>query len=203
MFIWLCAALAALRPDDPEQQADVARMKRIAGGDASALGDVYDRHARAVYSLALRIVGEEAEAEEVIQEVFAQAWRQSDRYDESRGSVAAWLLTMTRTRAIDRVRARRARPDRDGAASDYVLHNVQAPGVDPADALAAAEDAGRLRTALSELAPAQRIAIEMAYYEGLSQTEIAERLATPLGTVKTRIRSGLLKLRDALAGGER
>ena len=202
MFIWLCAALAAVRPDDPDYAEDLARMKRIAAGDASALAEVYDRHSRAVYSLALRIVGEQAEAEEVIQEVFAQAWRQSDRYDASRGPVAAWLLTMARTRAIDRLRARRARPDRGDTASEHVLRNVEAPGANPADALVANEDAGRLRLALAELAPAQRAAIELAYYEGLSQTEIAERLATPLGTIKTRIRTGLLKLRDALTGGD-
>lgn len=170
-------------------------MKR---GDADALAELYDRHARPVYSLALRIVQDQSDAEDLVQDVFTQAWRQASRFDASRGSVAAWLLTMTRSRAIDRLRARRVRPDRG--------IDVQ-PSPEIADAsstadqqLLSAEQVARVRSALDALPLLQRVAIELAYYEGLTHTEIADRLEQPLGTVKTRIRLALMKLREALAG---
>ena len=197
--MWLFAALAAL-PGARDQADDAARVAGLAAGDSSALAALYDAHARAVYSLALRVVGDESEAEDVLQEVFAQAWRQAARYDRSRGTVAAWLLTMARTRAIDRLRAKRARPDMNASAGDDVWLDVAAPAIDPGDAIAAARDAERVRDALRDLPLLQRLAIELAYFEGLTQAEIAERLDQPLGTVKTRIRLGLLKLRDALSG---
>ena len=201
-MIWLFAALAA--PLDARGQGDdVACVARAASGDSSALSALYDAHARAVYSLALRVVGDEADAEDVLQEVFTQAWRQASRYDASRGSVAAWLLTMARTRAIDRLRARRARPDTAASMGEQEWLDLSAPVVDPEDAIAAARDAERLREALHELPLLQRLAIELAYFEGLSQSEIADRLEQPLGTVKTRIRLGLLKLRDALSRSAR
>ena len=196
----LLAAVARLLPDDRERSADIRCIKEMAAGDASGLSAIYDRHSTAVYSLALRIVREESEAEDVVQEVFAQAWRQADRYDARRGSVIAWLLIMTRTRAIDRLRMRLARPDRQSTPDPAVLDQLPAAGEDPASGLVAQEDAQRVRQALEELPLLQRMAIELAFFEGLSQSEIAERLEQPLGTVKTRIRLGLLKLRDALGG---
>jgi RNA polymerase sigma-70 factor (ECF subfamily) len=183
-----------------EQSDEVSRVNRMAAGDEAALAAVYDEHARAVYSFILRILGDEGEAEDVLQEVFAQAWRQASRYDTIRGTVAAWLLNMARTRAIDRLRARRARPDRAAATPEEAVAALPAATIDPADALAAEQDAERVRKALHALPALQRRAIELAYFEGLTQSEIAGRLAEPLGTIKTRIRLGLLKLRDALTG---
>jgi RNA polymerase sigma-70 factor (ECF subfamily) len=200
-MMWLFAALAALPFGVREQGDEVAWVARVASGDSTALSALYDAHAGAIYSLALRVVGDEADAEDVLQEVFTQAWRQASRYDASRGSVAAWLLTMARTRAIDRLRARRARPDSAATTGDEALLDLSAPVVDPGDALESARDAERLRQALGELPLLQRLAIELAYFEGLTQSEIAERLEQPLGTVKTRIRLGLLKLRDSLSRG--
>ena len=198
--MWLFAALATLPAGGREQGGEMVRVAQAAAGDDAALAALYDAHARAVYSLALRVVGDESDAEDVVQEVFAQAWRQADRYDATRGTVAAWLLTMTRTRAIDRLRARRARPDSRVTTPDDACVDLPATTVDPGDVLAAAEDAARVRQALQDLPLLQRLAIELAYFEGLTQSEIAERLEQPLGTIKTRIRLGLLKLRDALSG---
>jgi RNA polymerase sigma-70 factor (ECF subfamily) len=181
--------------------ADRAAINRMARGDQDALGELYDRHGRLVYSLALRIVRDQRDAEEVVQEVFAQAWRQSGRYDAARGSVVGWMLRLTRSRAIDRVRGRRARPD--VAADEAALLDLAdtAPGAD--EQLASADQATQVRAALESLPFLQRTAIELAFYEGLTHTEIADRLEEPVGTVKTRIRQGLLKLRDRLAGDYR
>jgi RNA polymerase sigma-70 factor (ECF subfamily) len=197
--MWLLAALA-LPGAGRDQPDDIAVVARAAGGDETALAALYDRHSRAVYSLALRVLADQADAEDVLQEVFAQAWRQAGRYDSRRGPVAAWLLNMARTRAIDRLRARRARPDTHATSPEEAHLDLSMPAVDPGDALAAARDAERVRSALGELPVLQRLAIELAYFEGLTQSEIAERLEQPLGTVKTRIRLGLMKLRDVLSG---
>ena len=183
--------------------ADRAILNRVAGGDPSALAALYDRHGRGVYSLACRIVTDRADAEDVVQEVFTQAWQQASRYDQGRATVTGWLLMMTRARAIDRVRARAARPATSNA-PDTSLPDVPdaGPGME-AEAISA-ESAARLRQALGDLPEAQRRTIELAYYEGLTQTDIAEKLQEPLGTIKTRMRSALQKLRAALqAGGDR
>jgi RNA polymerase sigma-70 factor (ECF subfamily) len=200
MVIWLFAAVVGFPGRSAESQAEDQRaLERVAAGDSGGLGTLYDRHGRSVYSLALRILGDEGDAEEVAQDVFAQAWRRAGQYDQSRGTVAAWLLVMARTRAIDRIRARRVRPE-GRVHEDDGLTLQQLPATDPdvASEMMAAERGLRVRRALEELPFLQRVAIELAYYEGLSQREIAERLEQPLGTVKTRMRLGLLKLRDAL-----
>jgi len=162
------------------------------------VAELYDRHARPIYSLALRILGDATEAEDIVQEVFSQAWRQAARYSASRGAVAAWLMTLARSRAIDRLRAKRARP---GDVSDERVAGQLVDTGPPADLLVlSSEQVARVRAALDELPLLQRAAIELAYYEGLTHAEIADRLEQPLGTVKTRIRLAMLKLRDVLAG---
>lgn len=160
---------------------------------------LYDQHSRAVYSLALRIVQVEAEAEDVVQDVFAQVFRQAERYDESRGSVIGWLLTITRTRAIDHLRAKKRVPGgRFTREPEVAAANLPDPRANQETQTLTSEQVQRVRRALSALPADQRTAIELAYYDGLSQSEIAARLAQPLGTVKSRIRAAMQRLREAL-----
>jgi len=170
----------------------------MAHGDGDAVAELYDRHARPIYSLALRILGDVTDAEDVVQEVFSQAWRQASRYSASRGAVAAWLLTLARSRAIDRLRAKRARPA--GVTDERIADQLvdASPAVD--SMVLSSEQVSRVRAALDELPLLQRAALELAYFEGLTHAEIADRLEQPLGTVKTRIRLAMLKLRDVLTG---
>ena len=198
--MWLLAALARLQPAAEAQAEDETSLRRLAFGDQAAAASLYDRHARPLYSLILRILGNETEAEDVLQDVFAQAFRQAARYDPRRGAVAAWLLTIARSRAIDRLRARRARVE-TGAGETQTLDEMPDAQPDAVSTMLDEERSRLVRRALGELPMLQRIAIELAYYEGLSHSEIAERLEQPLGTVKTRIRLGLLKLRDVLTEG--
>ena len=195
MWVLLAAVLgpAALE----SRQADQASLARIARGDQAAFAELYDRHARLVYSLALRILQDRADAEDIVQEVFAQVWAHAARYDASRGAVAAWVLTMTRSRAIDRLRSKRAR--REAATEADSVEKVMDLSAAQDLELLSAEQVTRLQRALQELPDAQRTALELAYYEGLTHVEVAEKLGEPLGTVKTRIRQAVINLREALA----
>jgi RNA polymerase sigma-70 factor (ECF subfamily) len=189
-ILWAVVGLAG------SAAADQNAVERIARGEHDALGELYDRHGRVIYSLALRVVRDQGDAEDVVQDVFAQAWKQAARFDARRGNVIAWLLTMTRTRAIDRVRGRNSRP---AAAADETALLDLPDRTQPADEqLAWAGRAAQIRAAFEALPLLQRMAIELAFYEGLTHSEIAERLELPLGTVKTRIRQGLLKMKDLL-----
>lgn len=179
-----------------EQASDADVMAAVERGDPDALALLYDRHARLVYSLALRIVRDGADAEEVVQDVFAQVWRQRARYDRRRGSVAGWLAMIARSRAIDRLRHRESRPP-TGADSPGPSGAVD-PAVCADTQLVSAAQAADVRRALSELPMTQRIAIELAFFEGMTYADVAEHLETPVGTVKTRIRQGLLALRQRL-----
>ena len=175
---------------------DGALLARMLRHDEGALADLYDRHARVLFALALRIVGDRALAEEVLQDAFLQCWRHAVHYDPARGSVAAWLIGVTRNRAIDLLRSRQHR------ARVRENHFFTEPG-DGRDADAGGrEDIALLRqvvgTALDRLPYVQREAIELAYYGGLTQREIAARQGQPLGTVKTRMRSGLERLHEML-----
>jgi RNA polymerase sigma-70 factor (ECF subfamily) len=161
-------------------------LQRLAAGDAGALAEFFDRHAGLVNALALRILRDGADAEDVVQEVFLQAWRQAERFDPRRGTIEAWLCTIARTRALDRLRRKASRREDPAEAAP-----APTLGPRPVETLA-------VRDALRSLSPDQRHALELAYYEGLTQSEIAARLQVPLGTIKTRIRTGLMRLRAAL-----
>jgi len=181
--------------------ADRDLIARAAGGDEAAIAQLYDRYATVLYTVAYRIVGERADADEVVVEAFAQAWREAARFEPGRGSVAAWLTMIARSRALDLVRARARRERITGTAAADTPDQPPAMGAwqgDPADSLDRTDRRQQVLAALGELSPPQRQAIELAFFEGLSQSEIAERLKEPLGTVKTRVRLGMQKLRDRL-----
>ena len=176
-------------------EADISVVQRLAAGDRDAVAELYDRHAARVMGLAIRIVRNSSDAEDVVQEVFSQAWRTAPNYQPARGTVAGWLLMMARTRAIDRLRSRQTRRD-SGDAPD--LDGLPADVAPVSEQLIASQQAARVREAMMTLPVEQRTALELAYFEGLTQTEIAERTQTPLGTVKTRIRTALTSLRRSV-----
>lgn len=188
-----------LRVMTTDAAADRRRMARMAAGDHGALAELYDAHGGAVYTLALRIVRQANDAEEVVQEVFTQAWRQAGRYDPARATVIGWLLMIARARALDTVRARAARPD---ARRPVALPDLPATDRGQEAEMLSNESVAMVRDALRELAEPFRIPLELAYYDGLSQSEIAARLDQPLGTVKTRMRTALSRLRAVLFTGE-
>jgi RNA polymerase sigma-70 factor (ECF subfamily) len=170
-------------------------IRRMAEGDRDAFKQFYDRHARQVYPLILRIVRDAADAADVLQEVFWESWQSAASYDPGRGSPEAWIFTRARTRAIDRVRAVRRRGETFVAPIDEGISAAAEPGGDAAERVG---DRELVLGALGRLPEVQREVLALAYYGGLTQTEIAERLKQPLGTVKTRIRLGLERLREVL-----
>jgi RNA polymerase sigma-70 factor (ECF subfamily) len=196
------AATGGLATVQPSEQSWGALVGRMALGDESALAALYEATAAVVHGLVLRIVSDRGTAEEVTADVFHQAWRQAARFDPRRGTAPAWLLTIARTRAIDRLRATADRAVREPIELAAGVASA-APG--PEDALGLAQRRDLVRNALGTLAPDQRQAVELAYFAGLSHTEIAARLNEPLGTVKTRIRLAMARLRNTLAtsGGPR
>jgi RNA polymerase sigma-70 factor (ECF subfamily) len=185
---------------DPD--ADITLMRRIRDGDDRALGELYDRHGGLVFKVARAIVGGDADAEEVTMDAFLQVWRGAARFDPARGSARAWLATMARSRALDHVRSRERRHAVHARAAERGEDGVavQVARAAPTDHRAmATEIRSELDRALAHLSVDQRRAIELAYFGGLSQSEIARRLGEPLGTVKTRIRDGMRSLRERLA----
>ncbi len=174
----------------------VPLIAAIARGDRDAFARFYDLHAALVHTFALRILRERGEAEEVVQDVFLQVWRQAEGYSTDRGTPEAWLITMTRSRGIDKLRSRRRRDEMVRPADNP--DRLPEPAV-PESAAGPAEARATLGGALADLPAAQRSVLELAYFDGLTQSEIAVRLGEPLGTVKTRMRSGLERLRGALA----
>ncbi|MDX2260169.1 MAG: sigma-70 family RNA polymerase sigma factor [Gemmatimonadales bacterium] len=188
-------------PADRLPPDDSSLVLAMTQGDTAAMSTLYDRYAPGLLGLALRITREQADAEEVVVDTFAQAWRDAARFETGRGTVAAWLVTIARSRALDLMRAR-SRRGRLTDAAEVETASPPAMGggfASPMAGVLADERARRIRDALLALPDAQREALELAYFEGLSQSEIAERLDQPLGTVKTRLRLGLRKMRDLVA----
>jgi RNA polymerase sigma-70 factor (ECF subfamily) len=188
------AASVAAAERDP---ADETLMERVAGGDPDALSELYERYRTVTYSVALRITADGAAAEDVVQEAFLGVWRNASRYASARGSVRTWILSIVHHRAIDSLRRRRPiseLPESDAPPPPSLV----LPDIWPE--VAGRLDRDAIAAALGTLSPSQREALELAYYGGLTQQEIAARTGTPLGTVKSRVRLGLLAMRGALTG---
>jgi RNA polymerase sigma-70 factor, ECF subfamily len=171
--------------------SDLALVTAVRSGDQGAMATLYDRHSSIVYAVALRVLQDTGAAEDVLQDIFMQLWRNPGAFDASRGNMAAWLAVIARHRAIDTLRRRRPENDLEG-----VVVSVETDLADGADR---SRTLDRIRGALQTMPVPQRSALEMAYFEGLTHVEIAEKTGEPLGTIKTRIRNGLLSLRKVLA----
>ncbi len=188
--------------DNSRHAYDAELLRRAGEGEQAALGELYDRWVRPLHALACNVLRDSAEAEDVLHDVFVTLWQKAADFDTSRGHAFAWAATLVRNRAIDRLRsrARRAELLDQAAPADlgYDDSNTGATGSDSAGHLWLKEKASAVRRALATLPADQRDALQLAYFGGLTQHEIAEKLAQPLGTVKARIRRGLLKLRDVL-----
>jgi RNA polymerase sigma-70 factor (ECF subfamily) len=187
-----------------DASADLALVRRMRSGDQRALGEFYERWFPVVNCLVSRMVKSAGDVEDVVEETFWQAWRQADRFAEGRGSVQTWLLTIARSRSLDRLRAlKRLREESlDDVPADVGVGRESAVESHASDPLLATEHRERKQlvlAALAELPREQREALELGYFGGLSQSEIADRTGQPLGTVKTRMRLALLKLRDRLS----
>jgi RNA polymerase sigma-70 factor (ECF subfamily) len=181
-----------------EGQSEAELMRQVAAGEIGGLETLYDRYHSMAYALALRITTETGLAEDVVQDSFLGVWRNASRYVEDKGSVRGWLLAIVRHRAIDAVRRQRASVAIGDEADEAVPAALTLPDIWPE--VAGRLDAEQIRRAMTALPPAQRDVLELAYFDGLTQREIAERTHAPLGTVKSRIRLGLASLRDQLVG---
>jgi RNA polymerase sigma-70 factor (ECF subfamily) len=174
-------------------------LPAVAHGDLTAFEQLYDRHSSTLYALLLRILANPDDAQEVLQETFVKAWTNAKMFDAVRGSDVAWLISIARSRGIDRLRSRRIRGDREDEAGRELSSSFgfveKRTGAD--DAIQS-EERRAVRGALAELPEAQRVALALAYFDGLSQSEISEKLGEPLGTIKTRMQLGMKKLRESL-----
>ena len=176
---------------------DEIRAERIRRRDSSAMEALYDRHSRQAFGLAYRILGDGPSAEDAVQEAFLTVWRQADRIDSARGRLSSYLMTVVHHKAVDLVRSRRGQAQRNLPLDPNVVGQEE---LDMVEGLAHASRREVVQRALSSLPPAQLEPIGLAYFEGLTHVEIAERLVLPLGTVKSRLRLGLEKMRSALGG---
>lgn len=184
----------------PADLSDEELVRRVGDGDTAALEALYSRYGRVVFSFAVRIVGDGPTAEEILQEAFVRTWTQAGTFRTVRGNFASWLLSITHNLAIDELRRRQRRPQRaDPGESGDALFGLVDEATNVEETAEATVLRERVAWAMTTLPEAQRIAIELAYFHGLSQREIAARLDEPLGTIKTRLRLGMHKLKDALA----
>jgi RNA polymerase sigma-70 factor (ECF subfamily) len=174
-------------------------LKRASRGDESAFAEWYDATSARAFGLAVRVLRDRAQAEEVTQESYLECWRHASRFDAAKGSAISWLLTIVHRKAVDRVRSAEAAGRREAA---YAQREVTVPHDETSEAATASLEAGRVRAALADLTMKQREALELAFLGGYTHTEVAAMLDLPVGTAKTRIRDGLIRLRDALGVGE-
>ena len=177
---------------------DVALIRRMADADETALGALYDRWFRSLYSLVFHLLKDADEAEDVVEETFWQAWRKASSYEPSRGAVSTWLLTIGRRKALDRIRAKK-RHKEDPIGNDGAFADLPSMDPNPSQDLEGSELREHVRLALNELPEEQRQVLQLGYFRGMSQSEIADFTGQPLGTVKTRMRLAMQKLREPLS----
>lgn len=177
------------------QTSDADLLQNIARGDEQALALLYDRYRTILFGLLMRILSNRAEAEDVLQEVFLQVWQRAGNFDETRGKPFTWLVTLTRSRAIDKIRALGSR----SRTVEEATREAEDVIFDAEENAIIAQRGEVVRAALNQLSEEQRQVLVLAYFDGFSQSEIAEKLSSPLGTVKTRMRTGLIKLRELLS----
>ena len=180
----------------PQPLPDSALIERMMAGDEAALSTLYDRYSAMLFGMLMRILRDQQAAEEVLQDMFLQLWRNAAQFDAKRGSLPAWLMVIGRNRAISRLRGRRDREVLEEEEGDYA--NTFASGQNIEDEAVRAELARNISAALEQLPAEQKQAVELAYFEGMTQSEIANRTGTPLGTVKTRVRTAMQTLRQIL-----
>jgi len=180
----------------PQPVPDSALIERMMAGDEAALSTLYDRYSAMLFGMLMRILRDQQAAEEVLQDMFLQLWRNAAQFDAKRGSLPAWLMVIGRNRAISRLRGRRDREVLEEEEGDYA--NTFASGQNIEDEAVRAELARNISAALEQLPAEQKQAVELAYFEGMTQSEIANRTGTPLGTVKTRVRTAMQTLRQIL-----
>jgi len=191
-----------MEPDaDQQLEAEIALMRRVAQGDRRGFEQLYDRFSGVLFSMAYRVLNNQEAAEDVLQDVFIQIWEKAHLYDPARGKPMTWAVTLTRNKSIDRLRStlRRSRLQDDVQREAETFEKFDARS--SFDAVASGETHQLVREAIQKLSKDQREAIELAFFSSLTQTEIAERLGEPLGTVKARIRRGMMKLREVLDPG--
>ncbi len=177
-----------------------ALMRRVANGDEAAFEALYDRYSRLLYSIVLSVVKHPPEAQDMLQELFLHIWNQAKNFDAGRGNVYSWLVTMTRNRAIDRIRSKGFRERQQESSNDEAMMLIADGDISPLDSITLTEERNRIHSALAQIPAEQRDALMLAYFQGYTQSEIAELLETPLGTIKTRMRQGLIKLSSLLSG---
>jgi RNA polymerase sigma-70 factor, ECF subfamily len=182
----------------PPPLDDTTLLIRIAKQDQAALSELYDRYARIIYAISFRSLRSAEESEEVVLDVFAQVWRIADRYDPTKSRVDTWLFMLARSRMLDRLRKLQSRTPSSGEVVDIASIQVAASSGDPIDVAMVSERREQVIAVLGQIPNEQRLVLELAYYQGLSHSEIAQKTGISLGTVKTRIRLGLNKLRSAL-----
>jgi RNA polymerase sigma factor (sigma-70 family) len=189
-------------PATPPTITDNTLLVQIAQRDQAALSTLYDRYARIIYAIAFRSLRSAEESEEVVLDVFAQVWRIADRYDPRKSRSDTWIFMLARSRILDRLRKLQRRTPSSGEVLDIAQIQVSSSSVDPLDAAVVSERCEQVRAVLGQLPDEQRLVLELAYYQGLSHSEIAQSTGIALGTIKTRIRLGLSKLRSALGHSE-
>ena len=201
MLFFILSAIGRLLTQDNEKDRDL--MKRIASQDPVALSLLYDKYHKILFGLLLSVLKKKEEAEDLLQEVFTTIWQKADQFDTERGSAYTWIVSLTRNKGIDRLRSKVYKEQKRQSTSlndDDVFQPLYSDENSPLESTILSERASQLYTALQKLSEKQRTVIQVAYFDGLSQSEISDKLDLPLGTVKTRMRDGMLKLRELLEG---